>query len=263
MAAKRGKSQARRNGGRNGGGEHGLPLWAWGVLLGVLVALGALVAPKLLRGNGGDGFFRPAPNPNAQPAPVAEDDAVADDTDATPAKKPDADKPKGTQYDFYKLLPGNEVPMSDAEVDATARAEAARAAAAAPAPTPGAAGDTDDQADASTTPATDAKAVPAPTVASAPTSAPATASAAPAKASAANDTPYLLQAGAFGASGDAESLKARIALLGLGARVESAQIDGKTVFRVRMGPYGTASELADAKHKLAAGGLPAMAIRAK
>ncbi|MGN6513693.1 MAG: SPOR domain-containing protein, partial [Lysobacteraceae bacterium] len=79
----------------------------------------------------------------------------------------------------------------------------------------------------------------------------------------ASDTPYLLQAGAFGASGDAEALKARIALLGLGARVESAQIDGKTVYRVRMGPYGTASELADAKRKLAAGGLPAMAIRAK
>lgn len=260
MAAKRGKSQARRNGGRSGGGDHGLPMWAWGVLLGVLVAIGVLVGPKLLRGNGGDGFFRPAPNPNAQPAPVAEDDAVADDADATPAKKPEADKPKGTQYDFYKLLPGNEVPMSDAEVDATARAEAARAAAAtAPAPTPGATGDTDDQADAPTPTAAPAKAAPVAT--SAPT--PTTANSAAPKAAAASDTPYLLQAGAFGASGDAESLKARIALLGLGARVESAQLDGKTVFRVRMGPYGTASELADAKHKLAAGGLPAMAIRAK
>lgn len=270
MAAKRGKSQARRNGGRgNGGGEHGLPLWAWGVLLGVLVAVGVLVAPKLLRGTGGDGFFRPAPNPNAQPAPVAEDDAVADDADAAPAKKAD-DKPKNTQYDFYKLLPGNEVPMSDAEVDATARAEAARAAAAAPAatPTPGAAGDTDDRAEA---PATTTAPAPTPEAktAAAPTPATKGDASAPAKTAEAasapkpNDTPYLLQAGAFGASGDAESLKARIALLGLGARVESADIGGKTVYRVRMGPYGTASELADAKRKLAAGGLPAMAIRAK
>ena len=246
MAAKRGKAQARRNG-RNGG-EHGLPLWGWLVLAGVLVALGVLVAPKLMRGQGGDGFFRPAPNPDAQPAAVADDEAVVDDsTDAPAAKKPEADKPKETQYDFYKLLPGNEVPMSDAEVDATARAEAARAAATQPAP--GDAGDTDDvPADAA-----------APATAEQPK--PAAADATPAPR--ANDTPYLLQAGAFGASGDAEALKARIALLGLGARVESAQIDGKTVYRVRMGPYGTASELADAKRKLADGGLPAMAIRAK
>jgi cell division protein FtsN len=45
--------------------------------------------------------------------------------------------------------------------------------------------------------------------------------------------------------------------------VESAEIQGKTVYRVRMGPYGTASELAEAKRKLAAGGLPAMAIKAR
>ena len=80
---------------------------------------------------------------------------------------------------------------------------------------------------------------------------------------AASDTRYLLQAGAFGASGDAETVKAKIAMLGLNARVESAQIGGKTVYRVRMGPYATASELAEAKQKLAGSGLPAMAIRAQ
>ena len=66
---------------------------------------------------------------------------------------------------------------------------------------------------------------------------------------------------AFGASGDAETVKAKIAMLGLNARVESAQIGGKTVYRVRMGPYGSASELAEAKAKLAGGGLPAMAVK--
>ncbi len=84
-----------------------------------------------------------------------------------------------------------------------------------------------------------------------------------ATASADDGARYILQAGAFGASGDAEALKARIALLGLNARVESAAISGKTVYRVRMGPYGTASELAEAKGKLGNGGLPAMAIKAK
>ena len=65
-------------------------------------------------------------------------------------------------------------------------------------------------------------------------------------ASAAGDVAYILQAGSFSASGDAEATKAKIAMLGLSARVESAQINGKTVYRVRMGPYGTAGELAEA-----------------
>ncbi len=72
---------------------------------------------------------------------------------------------------------------------------------------------------------------------------------------------YLLQAGAFQASGQAEELKARIALLGLGARVEAAQIGGNTVYRVRMGPYGTATDLAEAKRKLSSGGLDSLAIK--
>ena len=76
-------------------------------------------------------------------------------------------------------------------------------------------------------------------------------------------TPYVLQAGAFQASGDAEAVKAKIAMLGLNARVESASINGKTMYRVRMGPYATASELADAKSKLSSGGLPAVAVKAK
>ena len=71
------------------------------------------------------------------------------------------------------------------------------------------------------------------------------------------------QAGAFGAAGDAEEVKARIAMLGLGARVESGQANGRTVYRVRMGPYASAGELAEAKQKLADSGLPAMAIKAR
>jgi cell division protein FtsN len=80
---------------------------------------------------------------------------------------------------------------------------------------------------------------------------------------AADGTRYILQAGSFANSADAESLKARIALLGLVARVETAELDGRTVHRVRMGPYATASELAEAKQKLGNGGLEALAIRAR
>lgn len=182
MAARRGKSQARRH------GSGGLPGWAW-LVLGVLVTLLAvLLVPRWLKSGGGDGFFRPTPNPDARPAaPSAEGEAIA--PDVAPAAAPE--KPKPPQFDFYTLLPGQEVAMSDAELAASAKAEAV----------------------------------------------------------------------AYGASGDAEAVKAKIALLGLNARVESAQIAGKTVYRVRLGPYGSAAELAEAKAKLADGGLPAIAVK--
>jgi len=249
VAAKRGKSQARRN---NGNGA-GLPGWAW-LVLGVVLTIGVvLVAPKYLKTGDGDGFIRPRPNPDAQPAASTVDDGddaiVADDA---PGKADDkavagADSvPKPTQYDFYTLLPGEEVAMSDAELAATAREEAARKASAVPRP------ETPPAAAAGMTGA----------VSTAPNTT-TTASATPATPVAGNDTPYILQAGAFGASGDAEAVKAKIALLGLSARVESARINDKTMYRVRMGPYGTASELAEAKRKLGNGGLPALAIKAK
>lgn len=249
MAARRGKSQARRNSG------NGIPGWAWLILGVVLTIVVVLAAPKLLKSDGKDGFFRPKPNPDAQPAAsgTADDNdaVVPEDTGNETAAKPEA--AAESDYDFYTLLPGKEVKMSDAELAATAREEEARqqrAAAAQPAD--------DTPAAAATAPA-----------AAAATNAPASAAAVPTAAStvaAANvdsDARYILQAGAFGASGDAEALKARIALLGLNARVESAVIKDKTVYRVRMGPYGTASELAEAKGKLGNGGLPAMAIKAK
>lgn len=250
MAARRGKSQARRN------QSNGLPGWAWLVIGIVLTLLAVLLVPRYLKSDGGDGFFRPKPNPDALPAAVSDEgEAIAPDTAPAGEAKPGADKPKPTQYDFYTLLPGQEVAMSDAELAASAKAEADAQARAAK-----------QAAAAAGTPATGDAALPAP-LGEAPAAAPANDAAPASEAAAAaskpepSDTRYILQAGAFGASGDAEAVKAKIAMLGLGARVESAQIDGKTVYRVRMGPYGSASELADAKAKLASGGLPAMAVK--
>jgi cell division protein FtsN len=263
VAAKRGKSQARRNQGNSGG----LPGWAWLVLGIALTIVVVLVAPKYLKSGSSDGFFRPKPNPDAQPAAAsgsADEDAIAPDGAAvTSAPKP-PDKPKPTKYDFYTMLPGNEVVMSDAELAATARDEAIRQAkaqkttattdAAKGAPVPGSAGDVAAAMQpASVTPST--------TPVAASTQTPAIATDSPIRP--AREAPYILQAGAFGASGDAEAVKAKVALLGLSARVESAAIKGKTVYRVRMGPYATASELSEAKRKLASGGLPALAIKAK
>ena len=262
MAAPRNKNQARRKGGSNG-----TPGWVWllaGLVLGAAVFF---IVPGLKKD--GDGFFRPQPNPDARPAQVAEADDTAElsPETSTATSQPAAaveEKPKETQYDFYTLLPGQEVQMSDAELAASARAEKAaeaRAQAVAAAkPIDGA------------TPAAGPKPLPeqadptpvATTTSAKPETAPASvATTAVDKPASGNEARYILQAGAFGGSGDAEATKAKIAMLGLSARVESAQIGGKTVYRVRMGPYGSASELAEAKQKLANGNLPAMAIEAQ
>lgn len=284
MAARRGKSQARR---RGGGGNAGLPGWAW-LVLGVVLTIAAIfIAPRFMGNDEADGFFRPRPNPDAQPAPVALDgpEAAAAPEQAQPRRgnaTPAASAEGSTQpaeFDFYTVLPGQEVVMTDAQIAAAAREEQARREreqrqqqAQAEAARPQA-------IDATTAPAAEprpqapatpsAPSAPASVAASEATPRPAETAPAPAPAAAqppaarSNDTPYILQAGAFQASGDAEALKARIALLGLNARVESAQISGNTVYRVRMGPYATASELSEAQAKLSSGGLPAMAIRAR
>ncbi len=250
MAAKRGKSQARRNTG--GGNNSGMPGWAW-LVVGLALGVGVfLMAPKFLGGDGAENFFRPKPNADAQPPAVdavSDDDPIVADSGSGSATTEPAEKPQ--DYDFYTLLPGDETALSDGELAERTRAEdaarqqAADAADSAPA-----------KPDTATPPAIDAPAV-APSVA---VDAPIPK---PDASEPRGDTRYLLQAGAFAASGDAEALKAKIAFLGLSARVESAQIQNKTVYRVRMGPYGTATDLAEAKRKLANGGLPAMAIKAK
>ena len=250
MAARRGKSQARRNGG------NGLPGWAW-MIIGIVLALAAvLLLPRYLKSEGNDGFFRPQPNPDARPSVSAIDEGEAApparDSRPAPAQRPQPATTEPPEYDFYTVLPEQEVAMTDAELAASAREEAERQRRTLAAQR---------QREA------DAAELASPTPATAPAATPTTATAptAPAPAAAASsDTSarYILQAGSFSASGDAEALKARIALLGLSARVESGNANGKTVYRVRMGPYGTATELAEAKQKLGNGGLPALAIKA-
>ncbi|MFC6840268.1 SPOR domain-containing protein [Xanthomonas theicola] len=263
MAARRGKTQARRNSG------NGTPGWVWLIAGVAIAAVVFMAAPGLFKKNG-DGFLRvggPRANPDAQPAPVADTDADAAPelprpAAATGSAKPEAKKNAQTQYDFYTLLPGKEVQMSDAELAASARAEAARQARA-----PQAAAATAAASNPTPLPETAPAGVPGTPAAAAATPAmttPATPGVAPAAATTAPDsTRYMLQAGSFGASGDAESTKAKLAMLGLSARVESVQIGRKTVYRVRMGPYGTASELAEAKQRLTGSGVPAIAIKAQ
>lgn len=76
------------------------------------------------------------------------------------------------------------------------------------------------------------------------------ASAAPAPAAASGS--YYLQAGAFRTSGDAESVRARILLLGLPANVQRATVSGTEWNRVRVGPFAKLDEMNRARSRLAA-----------
>ena len=253
MAARRGKNQARRSGG--GGRPSWLAPLAIGLAIGGL-AFGYLHFKDELKAPLGS--LLPTPDPDAKAKPASSEEAVAEVPE----------KPR-TKFDFYKLLPEKEVVIPDAELAAQAEAEAKQASALEAERAARDAADAkareESPADALTLDGDAPAATPAPaTVAAAPGDAPAATPPAPAAASGEGGGPhYVIQAGAFLGSNEAEALKAKIALTGEVARVEVAQINGNTVHRVRMGPYPNAASLAAAKSALAAHGIAAQAIRVK
>lgn len=202
------------------------PAWVWlgiGVLLGL--TLSALVLVKdwapMLRKKSG-----PQPNPEAA-APKESEQAVADEAAHKPAP------PKKT-FDFYSVLPEMEVVIPDAELSAKARAEQQRQQAAMA------------QAQAQGTPPTQA-------TAPAPPSAPATGADAGGH--------YVLLAGSYAEAKAADEAKAKLALLGIVAKVQSITINGKTWNRVMVGPYPNASETETAKKTLADNGVKAIPMK--
>lgn len=127
------------------------------------------------------------------------------------------------QYDFYTVLPEMEVLMPDSELQAQIRAETQ-----APAPATPTAGDT----------TATAPVVPPP-----------------------SSQRYRLQAGSYRDPRPAEEQKARLALLGISASVQSVNINGSTWHRVYVGPFTSAAEVEQAKQRLAAEGYDAITVR--
>ena len=60
----------------------------------------------------------------------------------------------------------------------------------------------------------------------------------------------ILQVGSFNSSGEADSLKAQLAFLGLQATVKSAVVNNKTWHRVQLGPFASETKLSRAKNLL-------------
>jgi cell division protein FtsN len=89
----------------------------------------------------------------------------------------------------------------------------------------------------------------------------ASAAGAPAVPAAADRTAYLLQAGAFKGQEDAESMKVKLALIGFEARIISAEVNGTTFYRVRVGPYAQLDDMNRARSRLAENGIEASVVR--
>lgn len=222
--ARRSKPQARRQ------GSSGTPAWAW-LLIGLMVGVLGYFGYQQYRAMGG-------PEPDTRPVPGAK---VKDKEPGKSSEPPASGMDDGvldTDYSFYDVLPTQEtVDVPEAEGTAAATAPDAKK------------------------PADDTS--PAVAAAAGPVREPATAQAAPEKAPTADASRYLLQAGSFERSADADDLKARIALSGEPAHVEMAEVNGKTMYRVRLGPYADAGAANAAKANLAGQGINAVRIKVK
>ena len=169
-----------------------------------------------------------------QGAPTKSQDAAVAQRDAKPSK---SDTPEKPRFDFYKILPGGEEPKIAAEKKAPERPDRAVA----------------DKASA--------KAAEVPKAAERPSERIAAAEPSAAKGAKPGDR-FWLQAGSFTQEADAENLKARLALAGWEAQVQSGTLPDKGVrYRVRLGPYDNADELNRIKVQLAQRGFDAAVIK--
>lgn len=221
MAARKGKG---RQAVRNGG--NGFPGWGF-VVIGLII--GAILMAMVLRGDLFTSLRKPA-GPQANPQATAQrgsepgvlEPAASDST------------PKKPQYDFYSVLSEKEVRIPDAEISAQAKAEQRQQASQTP-PAP------------ATEPGVAVQNV---------TAAPAASMTPPTGGSG-----YLLQVGAFPSASAAEAQKAKLALQGFVADVQTVSVGGQAYHRVRLGPFRSATELETTKQKLASAGIPAIALK--
>lgn len=233
MAARKGRGrQAVRN------GSNGFPGWGYAVI--GLVA-GAILMAVMMRGSLLTSL-RKADGPQANPQATAERGSAPGVLEST-----GDNAPKKPQFDFYSVLSEKEVRIPDAEISAQARVEQQQK----------------QQQAAQLQAQQTAQAAPTAAPVNAPAAVSQDVTAAPANAvpQPAAGSGYLLQVGAFPNAADAETLKAKLALQGFVANVQSVDIGGQTYNRVRLGPFRSATELESTKQRLAGAGINAIALK--
>jgi cell division protein FtsN len=73
---------------------------------------------------------------------------------------------------------------------------------------------------------------------------------------------YILQVGSFRSSADAEQMKARLALLGSIARVQTVTVDNQTWHRVRIGPFNGARKADEMRRLLSDNQIDTLVMKA-
>ena len=182
---------------KSGGGKGGAGSLLIGILIGLLMGLGIALAVAWYINKMPTPFVNRAPPPLKGEPLKSPDVAKGDDKTAKPADG----KPR---FDFYKILPGSEEPVTEQQFK-----------------------------DAQNKPAQ------------------------------AKETFYL-QAGAFQNAPDADNLKARLALVGMAASVQTTTLPDKGVWhRVRVGPYTAIEELNRARETLKQNGIETTLIKVR
>ena len=72
---------------------------------------------------------------------------------------------------------------------------------------------------------------------------------------------YFVQAGAYGRTEDAEQQRAKLAMMGLEGKMSEREQSGRTVFRVRVGPFDKRADAEAAKDRLTDAGIEAALVR--
>jgi cell division protein FtsN len=85
--------------------------------------------------------------------------------------------------------------------------------------------------------------------------------AAPSTKAGADPFTYFVQAGAYARPEEAEQQRARLAMMGFVARVTEREQSGRTMYRVRVGPYASKDEADSAQNRLQGSGVEAALVR--
>lgn len=178
-----------------------------------------------------------------------------------PGRDPDADpgqpvadgqqdEGKAPRFEFYSILPEMEVAVPDSPPRRPV-VQAQPAPQEAPKPEPA----------REKRPAPAEHPAPAPAVAAQPSTPPPTP--APAAQPAAGGERFVLQAGSFQSFADADRRKARLALLGHAASIQTVTVAGEPWHRVQLGPYDDAARVASVKGELQSRQIETLTLRLK
>jgi cell division protein FtsN len=192
--AKSGKSKSKPRGkSKSGGNTPGWVMLVSGLVIGGLAGIGAYVFYK------NDGSAPPNTTPVVESKPAPKPQTTASTTPKTDTKKSTSEKPR---FEFYTLLPEQEVIIPDSEV----REQQQRM--------------TEKQSGT-----------------------------------------YVIQVGSFRHKEDADSLKAKLAFLGIESNIDYVTPNEESWYRVRVGPYTDPRELNRIRNRIHANKMNTLVVK--